>query len=282
MSKDILGSLVRALVTVPNSRLGLLLDHANKLGGADGDTWEQASTLFLRKEPCWTNGDVAQAPEPKPAPSILELVSTVGVAATASKFNIKGKLVVDTSLDAKVKISYLGDNLQNWYFSGDGLVEEPLAGSTLRYGKLRKRSLDSPIILEIGGVEKSITSFTEAFYLMEGQPNGPKSDPGPLLTNGWANIFYIPQKVKKLKGNRFSYVNLTGKEVEEEVKDSQYLFQVGGQWYVLRAVRVDWYVGGWDVHAYSVERPFDWREGIQVFSRNSVIESSETLAPAQA
>jgi len=52
------------------------------LGGQDGDQWEQQLKQFLRKEPCWTNGNVTQVAQPKPTPSILELVSTVVVPAT--------------------------------------------------------------------------------------------------------------------------------------------------------------------------------------------------------
>jgi hypothetical protein len=73
MSKDILGSLVRVLVTVPEDRLGLMQDFANKLAGPDGDTWFRQGKSFFRKEPCWTNDQVVQVAEPEPIPSILEL-----------------------------------------------------------------------------------------------------------------------------------------------------------------------------------------------------------------
>jgi hypothetical protein len=47
------------------------------LGGQDGDQWEQQLKQFLRKEPCWTNGQVTQVAEPKPTPSILELAREI-------------------------------------------------------------------------------------------------------------------------------------------------------------------------------------------------------------
>ncbi len=53
MSKDILGSLLRVLVTVPENRLGLIHDISRKLSGNDGDSWEAQLKSFLRKEPCW-------------------------------------------------------------------------------------------------------------------------------------------------------------------------------------------------------------------------------------
>jgi hypothetical protein len=104
--------------------------------------------------------------------------------------------------------------------------------------------VDGPIINELGGEAKAETTLSEMFSLMEKQKNG---ESGVLLNNGYANIFYIRD-------------------------------QNG----VLRAVGVDWDDGGWYVGAYSVEDPGGWRVGRQVFSRNSVLESSETSAPAQA
>lgn len=49
------------------------------LGGQDGAEWEQQFKQFLRKEPCWTKGQVTQVTQPKTKPSILGLVSTVKV-----------------------------------------------------------------------------------------------------------------------------------------------------------------------------------------------------------
>ncbi len=214
------------------------------LGGQDGDQWEQQLKLFLRKEPCWTNGSVTQVVQPKPTPSILELVSTVGVAATTSKLVAKEKFVVNTKRNAPVKISYLGNNFTAWFLNGDGKTKDPISEQTLRYHKLRKSSVDGPIIEELGGEAKAETTLSEMFSLMEKQKHG---EDGVLLNNGYANIFYI--------------------------RDSAV---------VLRAVDVHWSDVGWDVDANSVENPLRWRGGFRVFSRNSVLESSETSAPAQA
>jgi len=104
--------------------------------------------------------------------------------------------------------------------------------------------VDAPIIAELGGNEKAETTLTEVFSLMEKQPNG---EEGALLNNGWWNILYV--------------------------KD-----QNG----VLRTVSVCWLVDGWNVYARSVGDPYGWYDGYQVFSRNSVLESSETSVPAQA
>jgi hypothetical protein len=102
--------------------------------------------------------------------------------------------------------------------------------------------VDGPIIAELGGEEKSETTLSEMFSLMEKQGKG---EDGVLLNNGYANIFYI----RDLAG-------------------------------VLRAVGVRWGGGGWGVGADSVGGPDRWDGGYRVFSRNSVLESSEPSAPA--
>jgi len=214
------------------------------LGGQDGDQWEQQLKQFLRKEPCWTNGQVTQVAEPKPTPSILELVSTIVVNATTGKLVAKDRFVINTKRNAPVKISYLGDNLKAWFLNGDSKTEDPISEQTLRYHKLRQSSVDGPIITELGGEAKAETTLSEMFSLMEKQKHG---EDGVLLNNGWANIFYIKDDAG-----------------------------------VLRAVGVYWRGGGWRVGADSVEDPRGWGGGHRVFSRNSVLESSETSAPAQA
>lgn len=214
------------------------------LGGQDGDQWEQQLKQFLRKEPCWTNGQAPQVVQPKPTPSILELVSTIVVSATTAKLVAKEKFVINTKRNAPVKISYLGDNFKAWFLNGDGKTEDPISEQTLRYHKLRQSSVDGPIIAELGGEAKAETTLSEMFSLMEKQKHG---EDGVLLNNGWANIFYV----KDIAG-------------------------------VLRAVNVCWSDGGWIVFADSVEDPGRWDDGRQVFSRNSTLESSEPSAPAQA
>lgn len=223
---------------------GLRQQVDNVLLGEDGDMWETELKKFLAKRACWNNGQDVQVAEPKPTPSILELVGTAVIPATTGKFVVKEKFVINTKRNAKILISCLGDNFMAWFLNGDGKTEDPMSGQVLCYHKLRQSSVDGPIITELGGEAKAETTLSETFSLMEKQGKG---EDGVLLNNGYANIFYI--------------------------KDS------AG---VLRAVDVHWYGGGWDVYADSVEHPFRWRVGDQVFSRNSVLNSSETLVPARA
>ncbi|OGE83851.1 MAG: hypothetical protein A3B95_02820 [Candidatus Doudnabacteria bacterium RIFCSPHIGHO2_02_FULL_43_13b] len=120
----------------------------------------------------------------KPKP-ILDLVSTVTIPARTTKFVAKDHFVVNTSGEAKVKISYLGDNFRKHFL---GKTEEPTSETTFRCHKLKKLSRDIRIINKLGGEERAETTLSAMFALMEKQPNGEK---GALLNNGYANIFYI-------------------------------------------------------------------------------------------
>jgi hypothetical protein len=57
------------------------------------------------------------------------------------------------------------------------------------------------------------------------------------------------------------------------------LFYVKDNAGVLRAVYVRWFVGGWDVSAFSVEDPIRWGGGRQMFSRNFETETLEHSEP---
>ena len=162
-----------------------------------------------------------------PAPSLLVPVGTMTVAATTTLFVARDRFVVNTGKKAPVKISYLGDNFKDWFLEK---VEQPFVGSTLKYGKLSRSSVDGPILAELGGEAEAETTLTELYSLMEVQKNG---ENGTLLTNGYANIFYVR--------------DVTG---------------------TLRAVYAYWSDDGWSVDARAVARPAAWRDVRQVFSRD--------------
>ncbi len=152
---------------------------------------------------------------------LLEEIGTVTIPATTKPFVAREKFVVNLGEGAPVKISFLGGNFQDWFL---GKTENSMEAIMLRYAKLTKPSPDSPILTELG--EKAKTTLSQIYALMAGQPNG---EEGVLLTNGWANIFYVDG----------------------------------------RAVRVNWYGHGWLVHAYLVTDPGRWHDEYRVFSRNS-------------
>ncbi|MEK7586459.1 MAG: hypothetical protein AAB453_01155, partial [Patescibacteria group bacterium] len=243
MSQDMLGPVVRALVAMPGKRLGLVKDVVHKLGGDEGEVWAKQVTACLKTKPVSEDHATKTKPDkPSPSASLLELVGTVAAPATTSKFVAKEKFVVGTNRKAKVKISGTCSNFDAWFLADEGKVEDPIGEQMLRHHKLRRYSVDGPIITELGGEVKAETTLSEMFSLMAKQGNG---EDGVLLNNGWANIFYV----RDLAGVR-------------------------------RAVDVGWCGGGWDVSAGSVGDPSEWCDGRRVFSRNSDLKSSEPLTPA--
>ncbi len=111
-----------------------------------------------------------------------------------------------------------------------GKVEEDAPGEMLVPFTLTRNANDSEIIADLGGEAVAEVTLTEIWRLMVAQANGGE---GALLNNGWANIFYVRDR----EG-------------------------------VLRAVCVGWSDGGWHAGA-SALGGLRWRDGRQVFSRNS-------------
>ncbi len=130
------------------------------------------------------NRDKDSAPE-VPVKILSGVISTTAISATTEKFIAKDRFKVDTSKKAKVKISILGNNFENWFL---GKIEEPFTGSMINGCQLEKSSVDGPIIAELGGEKVAETTLAEIYAMMEKQPNG---EAGALLNTGWANIFYV-------------------------------------------------------------------------------------------
>lgn len=221
-------------VTLPGERLaGMTADLMLKL--KSGSHTLDEFDLFLQRKPLFvpevsgnTLSPIVKAVKAVTA-SLLVLVGTVLVTATTEKFVAKDNFVVNIEADAKVKISYMGENFKTWFIDK---VEEPIQDGVLRYQKLARKSVDGPIITELGGKAKAETTLTEMFSVMRLQGSG---EDGALHTNGNLNIFYIRDQNS-----------------------------------VLRTVYVYWFDGGWGVGASAVEDPRGWNDGRQVFSRNSV------------
>lgn len=217
-------------VTLPGDRLaGMTADLMFKLK-AGSHTLDELD-LFLQRKPLFAIvpnkllKEVAKAV----ASALLTLVATASVAATTAPFVAAEKFVINTKADAKAKISFLGSNFKTHFL---GKVEQPFSGGELKIHKLLKNSKDKPIIDELGGEAKAETFLSEIFSLIETQGNGQE---GVLLTNGYANIFYI----RDMNG-------------------------------VLWAVRCHWDGDGWHCGAFSILRPDEWPAAYQVISRNSV------------
>ena len=183
MKKDMLGAVVRKVVDIPVEMLGVIYDLAEKLLGESGQEWLVELKRFLRKENCWTDEIVK---------TILEFVGTVAVTLTAGKFIAKDNFVVNVNKNARVKISYLGDNFRENFL---GKIENLVGDISLAYHNLKESSRDIPIISELGGEELVETVLGVVFSLMCQQPNG---EDGVLLNNGYANIFYVRDKSRVL------------------------------------------------------------------------------------
>ncbi len=206
--ENMLGSALTAVV-------GPMKDFYEKLGGADGERWLEAFKRFLRKEEPW--------PALANAARLLGYVTSVTVNG-AKRFKVKKNFIGDTSPDAEVKIAYLGGDFKSHFL---GKAEQDIKGCTLNVNQLKTASLDAPILAELG--DRAETTLAYLYELLERQPGG-ESD--VLLTNGYANIFYV----RATNG-------------------------------VLWAVHARWYDDGWRVNASSVEYPCRWNAGNQVFSR---------------
>lgn len=153
---------------------------------------------------------------------LLEFLGTLTISATTTPFVVKKELAIGQS-----GIKYHGDNFKQWF---GGKVEEPQTETTLCSHRLKKWSRDPAIIAELGGEEKAETTLFTIGSLLSQQAKG---ESGSLLTNGYANIFYV-------------------RDVEG----------------VLRAILVRWYGGGWYLGAHAVESPGGWNDGSRVFSGN--------------
>ena len=198
-----------------------------KKGGTDEDLYR-----LVTPDGEDTLGQVAQlivhsgGSELKPEP-LLQLLGSVTVPATTEKFVAKDNFTVGDVNG--LKISYLGDNFKPWFLEK---IEEPVGASELRRHQLLRESIDGLIVAELGGEDKAETTLAEIHALMEKQGKG---EAGPLLTNGYVNIFYVRDAAG-----------------------------------VLRALGVGWDGGGWDVSVDSVGGPGRWYAGRRVFSRNSI------------
>ena len=110
-------------------------------------------------------------------------------------------------------------------------VEEGVPESELVASQLKGASLDVPILTELG--DKAEIPLAHMFHLLRQQAH---REEGILLTNGYANIFYVRDR------------NGT-------------LWAVSAFWFSVYRY--------WNVEAYSVGSPDRWSGGYQVFSRDS-------------
>jgi hypothetical protein len=151
---------------------------------------------------------------------LLQPVETAIVPATTAPVKIRDCF----KKNSKVKFATVWDEFKSRFFDK---TENAMAEVTYRKYKLLRISADGPIIAELGGETKVEGTFAAAFAFLQRQGNG---EPGFLQTNGYANIFYSPDK--------------------------------NG---VLCAIRIGWADEGWVIDAISVQDPLAWNGKHEIF-----------------
>ena len=158
--------------------VGLRHQLEKNLLGEDGDIWEAELKKFLRKEPSWVT--------PRKPKNFIKWQGEITISPTTERFIAREKFSMQSGIRFHIE-----SNFEHWFIDQ---IEEPFGGSILRYGELLRYSMDSLIIHELGGEDKSETSLTEIFTLIAKQPLG---EEGILLTNAAATVFYVrAQNVK--------------------------------------------------------------------------------------
>lgn len=123
----------------------------------------------------------------------IDFIGTFVVPATTKPFIACENFIVNTSDDAKVKISYVMNRFRKYFLDKE---EDLFTGSTLHYGNLKEDAFDRRIIAELDGEVKTETTLAEFWATLKKQPNGEK---GALLVDEYHNnIFYIRDKSRVL------------------------------------------------------------------------------------
>ena len=128
----------------------------------------------------------------------------------------------------EANVGWTGDNFKRLFLDKIG---ENVPEANLAVSRLEEASLDAPILKELG--DRAEVSLAHMFDLLKRQAHG---EEGILLTNGYANIFYVHDR-------------------------NNTLWAVSARW---DSARRDWYV-----EAHSIKNPNGWSDGHLVFSRDS-------------
>lgn len=172
MSEDMLSKvLVRELP-------GLMRDFMKKVLGENGQEWVAAFKLFLKKQNPWSE---VKAVTKKAASKLLKFITGVELPAV-DRFSVRD--VIKSGEINEVKF-WFSENFKSIF----GLVETNVPAVRMLVHELKKDSTDGPIIAELGDPEKKRAFVAHIFKMVVRQGHGEK---GVLLTNGWANIAYIP------------------------------------------------------------------------------------------
>jgi len=145
-------------------------------------------------------------------PDLLERVASIPVPSV-HRFVAKDCL-------KKANVGWTGSNFDKLFRDN---VEENVPEVTLAASRLKQSSLDAPILTELGDElgDRAEVSLAHVFDLLKRQAYG---KPGVLLTNGYANIFYVRDKDKALWAvyayweSVYRYWNVGAYSIEDSVR----------------------------------------------------------------
>lgn len=157
------------------------------------------------------------------------VVEQIADLIIAGKRAASQKFCADRTFFGKtdVKVAYRGDQFTAWF--KEKVETNPRTGELTAFN-LPRVMTDAELIAHLGGEARAEVSLAEVWQLVERQKNG---EEGVLLTNGWANLFYV-----------------------EDANG------------VLRVVDVYWLDDGWCFNADALYG-FRWSDARRAFSRNS-------------
>ena len=136
---------------------------------------------------------------------------------------------VDITEEAVIKISHCDKHFISAFVDGEVPLKVLPATQGIRYAKLQTFMNHGPIVQALGGEGRCETSLVNIFLLLLKQGNG---QPGVLLRNGLGNCFYSLDR-----------------------RDT------------LRAIRIIWDAGGWNISSFSMDLRQGWHAGYQVLGR---------------
>src|SRR3989344_2159819 len=106
MARNYLDPMIRAAVSVPQDRLPLMADIANRLASEEnGQAWHAHLATCLREG--------------------LPVLNVEPALPALAKFIAKDRFRIGTGRRAKVKIVGLGDNFQDWFLGTEEEITTP-------------------------------------------------------------------------------------------------------------------------------------------------------------
>jgi hypothetical protein len=152
---------------------------------------------------------------------LLQAEDVTDIPAADAPFIAKAHF---TTINPEVQFSTIWEEFRKRFI---GRIDQNPTAVSMRHFSLRKISPDGPIIEALGGESRVECCLGSVYEMIKTQAHG---QPGPLQTNGYANIFYV--------------------------KDNDG---------ALCAVRVAWDGEGWIVDAIPVRDPLAWNGRHQIF-----------------